>query len=191
MRDASSATRAAAPRRDIMRAMRKILVALMLAALPFVAAAQERAFTNRATDLKERAATESKTIAALPQETPVKVLARGGGWTQVEATGQQGWVRVFHLRFPAVAEASTSGSAGTTLAGIGSALGLGRPAPRAPLASTGVRGLSPEDLKNADPNPEALRRLESWRADRAAAEGFAREGKLVEAHVDELPGAPR
>ena len=48
-----------------------------------------------------------------------------------------------------------------------------------------MRGLSPEDLKNAAPNNEALAKAQSYRADKPAAERFAREGKLSTVNVDE------
>ena len=46
------------------------------------------------------------------------------------------------------------------------------------VATTGIRGLSPEDLKSANPDAAALARMQSYRADKPAAEQFAREGKL-------------
>jgi hypothetical protein len=160
----------------------RLAIATWLLACCAAALAQEQAFTNRATELKDKASTDAATLATLPESTPVKVLARGGGWTRVEAGGQSGWVRVFHLRFPAVVESTSSSGA---LGSLGAALGLGGSKSReARLASTGIRGLSQEDLKNASPDPEALRRLQSYRADRSTAERFAREAKLAAVHVD-------
>ncbi|HET6263683.1 MAG TPA: SH3 domain-containing protein [Usitatibacter sp.] len=162
---------------------RAFLLAL-LATISLGAAAQEQAFTNRATELKDRAAPEAATVRSLPDNTEVKVLQRSGGWTRVDAGGQQGWVRVFHLRFPATATAD-SGSGGT-LSGLGSALGFGRDRSRSStIATTGIRGLSKEDLQNAAPDAEALQRMNSFRADAPAAERFAREGKLNKVEVPE------
>lgn len=161
---------------------RFLALALACACTCGLAAAQEQAFTNRATELKERAAPEAQTLATLPENTPVKVVRRAGGWTQVDTGAQAGWLRVFHLRFPAVAQASES--SGGALGSLGSALGFGRPRAQATTtATTGIRGLSPEELKNASPDEQALRQLQSYRADRSAAERFAREGKLSEADV--------
>ena len=53
----------------------------------------------------------------------------------------------------------------------------------------GVRGLSPEELKNASPDGEALQRMHSFAADKRAAERFAREGKLADVKVDYNEGA--
>lgn len=167
----------------MMPSMARLLAALLLVLAPLLAAAQEQAFTNRATDLKDKGAPEGKTLASLPENTEVKVIARGSGWTQVQAKGQQGWVRVFHLRFPATAEAGSS--SGGALSGLTSALGFGRSRTQsASIATTGIRGLSPEDLKNASPDSAALAKAQSYRSDKATAERFAREGKLVAVRVD-------
>ena len=153
----------------------------LLAAGPV--AAQDQAFTNRSTELKERAAGEARTVATLSENTGVKVLERGGGWTRIEAGGQQGWVRVFHLRFPVVAQAGQAG--GGALGSLTSALGFGREREKgSTIATTGIRGLSTEELKNASPDNAALQRMQSYRADKPAAERFARDGKLNESSVD-------
>ena len=163
------------------------LLFALLAAIP--AFAQEAAFTNRATELKDRGAAVARTVANLAEGAPVRVLERGGGWTRVDAGGQQGWVRVFHLRFPATAQASTE--SGGVLGNVTSALGLGRDRSKgATVATTGVRGLSPEDLKDASPDTVALAKMQSYRADKSSAERFARDGKLAEVSVD-LPEARR
>jgi hypothetical protein len=163
---------------------------VILLAFPLLAAAQDAAFTNRSTELKDRADADARTVATLSENTPVKVLARGGGWTRVEAGGQSGWVRVFHLRFPSTVEGAPSSSGGGFLSSLGSAIGGQRSNTKANLATTGVRGLSQEDLKNANPDPEALRRLQSFRADRAAAERFARDGKLAAVQIENPDAAP-
>jgi hypothetical protein len=154
--------------------------------------AQEQASTNRATDLKERPAPESKTLAPLAADSPVKVLVRQGAWTQVEAGTQRGWVRAFHLRqveagtqrgwvrafhlrFQSTVETSSSGGGITSLFGFG-----GKKAPEtSKVATLGIRGLTPEDFKNASPDPAALKKMQSWRSDKASAERFAKEAKLA------------
>ena len=160
--------------------------ALVLAA--WGAHAQEQAFTNRATELKEKAAADARTLASLPPETAVKVLGRGGQWTQVEAQSQRGWVRVFHLRFPSTVEAASSSSGGA-LSGITGALGFGRQTARpSTVATTGIRGLTAEDFANASPDTEALKRLQSFRADKGSAERFAREARLAAQQIDYSEG---
>jgi hypothetical protein len=160
-----------------------LLFATALCAAAGAASAQDQAFTNRATELREQGGSEARVLANLPENTAVKVIARGGGWTRVDAGGTTGWVRVFHLRFPVAVE--TSSSSGNALTGLGSALGFGKPRAQAATTGTlGVRGLDKEQVQTASPDAEALRRLQSFRVDQAAAERFAREGKLSQVSID-------
>ena len=163
--------------------------ALALALAPF-AWAEEQAFTNRATDLRERGANDAKVIATLPEKTEVKVLARAGGWTRVEAAGKSGFVNVFHLRFPTTVESKSGG--GNPFSSVTSFLGGGRQTEKkATIATTGIRGLSPEDLKTASPDAAALAKAHSYRADKPTAERFAREGKLSAVSVENPQGDRR
>jgi hypothetical protein len=164
-------------------------LAVILVTLASAAGAQEQAFTNRSTELKDRGASDARTLATLPENTSVKVLARGGGWTRVEAAGQSGWLNVFHLRFAASADTSASGGIGSS---IGSFFGGGRnTSQKATIATTGIRGLSPEDLKSASPDPAALAKMQSYRADKPSAERFARDGKLNTVSIEIPEGGRR
>ena len=143
------------------------------------ALAQEQATANRATELKERPAADARTLGPVAEEASVKVLSRQGAWTQVEAGGQLGWVRAFHLRFRSTVETASSGS-GSGLGGLAAMVGIGRKSPEANrTAALGIRGLTPEDFSNASPDAAALAKLRSYRADKASAERFAQEPKLA------------
>jgi hypothetical protein len=171
-----------------------ILVLTAFLLLAPAAWAEEQAFTNRATELKDRAATDARTVATLPENTAVKVVQRGGGWTRVEAAGQNGWVRVFHLRFAAVVDANAprTSTGGGFLSSVTGMLGGGRDTSKsATIGTTGIRGLSPEDLKNAAPDGAALAKAQSYRADKPAAERFARDGKLTAVQVEYSEGGRR
>jgi hypothetical protein len=158
----------------------RFLAPLLLACLALAghAFAQEQATTNRATELKDRPEADARTLSPLAADSTVKVLARQGGWTQVESGAQRGWVRAFHLRFQSTVETASSGS---SLGGLTSALGFGsRKAPETSrVASVGIRGLSAEDFKSASPDPAELKKLQSFRSDKASAERFAKEAKLA------------
>ena len=171
--------------------LRLLMIFLALAACIGAASAEEQAFTNRSTELKDRAAADAKTVATLPENTAVKVLQRGGGWTKVDASGQTGWVRVFHLRFAAVLEQGSHSTGGGFLSGITSALSSGSASKPTTIATTGIRGLSPDDLKNASPNMDALAKANSYRADKPTAERFAKDGKLASVKVEDPQGGAR
>ena len=162
--------------------IRTFFLAVLLGAASVAAVAQEQAFTNRSTELKDKGAADARTVATLPENTAVKVVSRSGGWTQIDAGAQKGWVRAFHLRFPTTVQGSESSGGGFSLGGL-----FQKSSPRqATVATTGIRGLSAEDFKNANPDAAALQRLHSDRADKGSAERFAREAKLSSASINYL-----
>jgi hypothetical protein len=154
---------------------------LALACFSGAAAAQD-AFTNRATELKTSPSPDAATVAPVPQETPVKVLGRQSGWTQIQAGDKSGWVRAFHLRFQSTVSESREGNSGGGLLG-GLFGGSKRQTPKG-TSTVGIRGLSTEELQGAAPNLEALARLQGLRADAPTAQRFAADGKLVAVKVD-------
>ena len=158
-----------------------VLLAFILS-LAASAWAQDQAVTGRATDLRERNATDGRSLASLPENTPVKVISRAGAWTKVETGGKSGWVNAFHLRFPVAVEKSSSGGG---LAAVTSMFGGGSRSNQPTIATTGIRGLSPEDLKNSKPDAAAFQKAQTYRADKPAAERFAREGKLASVNVED------
>src|SRR3954469_19939126 len=161
----------------MIRAMLKALMVFLAAIAAPLALAQEVAFTNRSTDLREQASPDARAVATLRENTELRVTQRASGWARAETGGQSGWVRIFHIRFPAVAQAGTSSGVSGALSSITSAVSGRSATQSSTLATTGIRGLSSEELKNANPDPEALRRMQSFRADRPGAERFAPEGK--------------
>ena len=149
----------------------------LLLLLPLLALA-EPATVIRATDLKQEPATDSATIASLPENTAVDALERKSGWTRVKAAGGEGWVRMLSLRYGAAAAAKPGASGVTQL------FNVARTGTSGTQVTTGVRGLDAEQIVNAQPNPSELAKLENFAAERGAAESFAAQGKLAATPVD-------
>jgi len=154
--------------------------------------AQDTGFTNRATELKAEPRTDAPVLATLPEGTGVKAMERQSGWARIEADQKTGWVRIFHLRFQSIVSQSED-SGGSSLLSF---LRGPQRAPSKQTATVGIRGLSEEDLKNASPNPEALKKLQSFKADRQSGESLAREAKLAAVRIDyvdsdDAPGEKR
>jgi uncharacterized protein YgiM (DUF1202 family) len=149
--------------------VRKALLLLAALALP-VSAAQVGTITRQA-DLRSTPFSDGKTLATLKQGTSVEVIKRIGGWYQVKAAGTDGWVRMWLLRFTGSA---ATGSGPGTLAVLQS----GRAGSTYTTATTGVRGLSEEELKNARPDPAALQLVENLAVAPADARGFANQAAL-------------
>jgi uncharacterized protein YgiM (DUF1202 family) len=150
-----------------------LAVIALLGAFALPAYAAQFGTMTRPGDLKSTPLSDAKTLQALTTGTRLEVLKRNGGWYEVKtATGAKGWVRMWLLRFSA--ETTGAGALKQNVAVLQS----GRSTSTYTTATTGVRGLSEEDLKNAKPNPQAVAALEQLAVTQDDARGFARKGKL-------------
>ncbi len=126
----------------------------------------------KADDLKAEPFRDAKTVGSLTAGDNVEILEKQGGWFQVKSTRGSGWVRMLSIR------------RGEARKGSGDAAGVlglasGRAGTGSVVATTGIRGLSEEELKTAKYNEKELRKAESFAATEAEARRFAAEGKLV------------
>jgi hypothetical protein len=145
-------------------------------------ACAETAFTTRATDLQAQGQLDSKVLASLPENTKLEVLRRVGAWDEVKtSSGQSGWVRMMNLRFDSAGATKGSGS----MSAINELISSGRTGNTATV-TTGVRGLTEEDLKNAKSNPAEFARMQKNAVDKPTAQAFAQRSKLNPNRVDYL-----
>jgi uncharacterized protein YgiM (DUF1202 family) len=152
---------------------RTLLVVLLALALPAAAASIGSGTTTRSAELRGTPALDGKLLETLPANAKVDVLKRVGGWYEVKtAAGKQGWVRMWLLRFSAP---PTGASAFKQNAAV---LASGRSTSTYTTATTGVRGLSEEDLQNAKPNPQAVAALEQLAVTPDDARSYAKKGSL-------------
>ena len=151
---------------------------LVLATLYGVAQAGESATTVRVTEIKAKPFSDAETVASLAQGSKVEVLARKASWMQVKADDNNGWVKMLSLRF-SNADKNKSGDSG-----LGSLFNVASKGGSGSTVTTGVRGLSEENLKNAKANPKALETMQGFAADKKAAQQFAKSGGLREQDVD-------
>lgn len=163
-------------------------LACMLAGLMAAGIAQaESALTSRAAELQAQAQSDSATFATLPENTKVEILGRKGAWSQVKtATGQIGWVRMMSLKPEGGQQAAPAPASANPIGALGSLLTAGRSS-NTGTVTTGVRGLSEEDLQNAQANPAEVDKMQKFSADKNAAQAFAQRNKLMPAKVDYLP----
>lgn len=127
-------------------------------------------------ELKASPSAGAPRVASVRKGAEVEVLARQGGWTQVRAGNQTGWVRILSVRT----------SVSTTSAGDLAALTSRREGGQV-VAVAGLRGLNEEELKTARFNAQELMLLDRYRVDEPEATSFARAAKLVGRQVSYLP----
>jgi hypothetical protein len=157
-----------------MKALSATVVSLAgIAALAAAAAFAEPATVIRATELKKDPATDAPTVAPLAEKAKVEALERKGGWTRVKTeAGAEGWVKMLMLRYAGPGEAKQGDS------GAAQALNVARTGASGAQATTGVRGLDPEQLARAKPNPAELKKMEGYAASKESAAGFASSASL-------------
>lgn len=163
--------------------MRRIVVWIVAALIAGAAHAQTGTVV-RDVDLKGEPFSDAATLAGLPAQTRVEVVARRGAWMQVRSDGRQGWVRMLSVRL----DGARAGGGGDADA-IGRLLGFGGRQPGTTTVATGVRGLSEEDLKNAQANPAEVRKLDQQRASPDEARDFAGAARLEARTVNYLDAA--
>ena len=154
-------------------------------------AQQDAAVIKRATDLRQGPAESSASLGALAADTAVtRTGERKGSWVKVRtAQGATGWVHMFDVG--AQAGAATAGSAPAT-SGLRSLGGLfGGGSTTTATATVGIRGLSAEDIANAQPNPAAVQQAEKLRVSADQAQRFASAAALRKQNVEPLPEPPR
>ena len=161
--------------------MRKILFLAMCWMLPLgagIAQAQDGGVALKADKLVAEPFADAKQVGSLAKGESVSILKKSGGWFQVKGKGPQGWVRMLSVR---------RGEAGKSNAAKDVAdLSTGRTGTGQIVSTTGVRGLSEEELKAAKYDEKELTKAESFVVSRADAGTFAQKGKLSARAVNYL-----
>jgi hypothetical protein len=103
----------------------------------------QEARTFQGTQLRQDPSATSQKIADVAAKKSVKVLEKKGFWVKIEAEGKSGWIKLSDIELPSISNNIDP-------------LSTGRKANGNIVNTAGVRGLSPEELKGAKPNTEAL-----------------------------------
>jgi hypothetical protein len=157
-----------------------LLLFLLFPALPALA---EPGYVLRPCDLMDEPYRDAKVSAVLEEGVDVEILRRKGGWFNVTAGEQTGWVRMSMIR---KGEAAAGPDSGAEAAGV-LQLASGRAGTGNVVASTGVRGLSEEELKAAQFDAAQIERMESFAVTGKQARRFAQEGGLTARELAFLP----
>ena len=105
------------------------------------------------------------------------------------AQGATGWVHMFDVGAQAGTAAAGSNTATSGLRSLGGLFGGG--SSTTATATVGIRGLSAEDIANAQPNPAAVQQAEKLRVSADQAQRFASAAALRKQNVEPLPEPPR
>lgn len=150
------------------------------ALIPAYVHAGQTAYAVRSTEIKNKPFSDAATVATLNEKSSVDIQERKGGWVRITSKSGNGWVKLLSLR-------STGTSTNQGNGGLQSLINIGRTGSSGTTVATGVRGLSEEDITNAQPNQHELEKLQKYAVDKAGAEKFARDAKLKSQQLDYLP----
>lgn len=161
------------------------LLAATLVALSWGARAQSLEVST-ATELRASPALNAKSLASLPVGTRAEQLEARGGWVRIKADTGEGWVRGTHMRIAGAAKAAPAASTANPVTGL---TGLFSASSTRPTATTGTRGLTQEQLANAQPAPAEVNQLERYSVTATQAQQFAQSGKLAAQQIPAYTGA--
>lgn len=144
--------------------------------LPLVAAlwvtplyAADTGTVLKADQLRADTFNDAKVVGSVNKNDTVNILAKKGAWLQVQSGSQTGWVRLLTVK--------RQTASGNNLAGAVN-VATGRSGTGKVVSTTGIRGLSAEDLKTAPFNEAEIRSLESASVSAESAKQFATAGGL-------------
>lgn len=114
---------------------------------------------------------DAKVIGSFSRGESLDILKKQGGWLQVKTRKSTGWVRLLSVK------RGTASSSGNQISGVLAAAN-GRAGTGQIVSTTGVRGLSNEDLKAAKFNEAEIKTMESNTVSAAQGKQFAVSGGL-------------
>jgi hypothetical protein len=134
----------------------------------------------RTTDLRDQPANDGAMLRVVAANTAIEVGERKGGWYKVNVEGTAGWMRLSAVRFGSPNAVAASGGSSSPLKFLQS----GRSAVTTGTVTTGVRGLSEEDLSKAEPNYAAVAALDQFAVTADDSRAFASELPAAATSVD-------
>lgn len=113
---------------------------------------------------------DAKTAGSFTRGESLEILKKQGAWLQVKTKKSTGWVRLLSVK-------RGTSTTGNQTAGI-LAAASGRAGTGQVVSTTGVRGLSEEELKAAKFNEAEIKTMESYTLSADDGRSFANAGKL-------------
>jgi hypothetical protein len=154
---------------------------LLLAALflPVVSLAAESGSALKADVLRAQPYSDAKKTGDIKRSENLQILGKKGAWLNIKTAKAGGWVRLLSVK-------RGVSSGGNQIKGVLD-VASGRAGTGKVVATTGVRGLNEEELKNAKYNEIEVKKLESFTITSGQAQQFAKSGGLKAVKFNYLP----
>lgn len=155
-----------------MKKSTRILITASLPALLLInlCVAAETGSALKSDSMRFEPFADAKVTANFNRGDNLEILGKKGAWLQVKSNSGSGWVRLLSVKR---GSATNSNQAAGVLAVASGRAGTGQV-----VSTTGIRGLSAEELKAAKFNEAEVKSLESYTQSAEQAKKFAVAGEL-------------
>ena len=164
--------------------MKKHLAVLLIYALAgsIPALAGEAGTAIKIDTLRAEPFADAKTVGNLNKNDAVEIITKKGAWLRVKSKKSTGWVRLLSIK-----RGAASSNSGSAIKDVAS----GRTGTGTVVSSTGIRGLSEEELKAAKFNEEEMKKMESYQTSSSTAKSYASAGGLSATKMSYLKGVQK
>jgi hypothetical protein len=156
-----------------------LLLLAVILFLPGISLAAEMGSSLKADVIRSEPYTDAKETGAVARGEKLQIISKKGAWLNVKTTKAKGWVRLLSVKRGA-------GGSGSEIKGVLD-VASGRAGTGRVIATTGVRGLNEEELKNAKYNEAEVIKLESYTQTSKQGQQFAKSGGLKAVKFAYLP----
>lgn len=125
---------------------------------------------------------DAKVSGTLNRGDSLEIISKKGAWLQVKSNKNAGWVRLLSVKR---GSSSSSNQVGGVLAAASGRAGTGQV-----VSTTGIRGLSAEELKAAKFNESEVKALEAYTKTAEQGRQFAEAGGLKTVSFPNLKAVP-
>lgn len=135
-----------------------------------ISVAAEKGSALKNDSLRSEPFADAKVTGSFARGENLEIIKKQGAWLQVKAAKGSGWVRLLSVKR---GTATKSNQAAGVLAVASGRAGTGQV-----VSTTGVRGLSEQELKAAKFNEEEVKTMESYTLSADKGRAFAKAGSL-------------
>lgn len=156
-----------------------LLPVLVFLILPVAALTAETGNALKADVIRKEPYSDARKAGDMARGEKLQILGKKGAWLNIKTTKATGWVRLLSVK----RGVSVGGNQVKGVLDVAS----GRAGTGKVVATTGVRGLNEEELKNAKYNEAEVKKLESYTQTSQQAMPFAKSGGLKAIKFAYLP----
>ncbi|HQN65212.1 MAG TPA: SH3 domain-containing protein [Methylophilus sp.] len=135
----------------------------------------------KADSLRAEPFADAKATGTISKGDQVDIITKKGAWLQVKTAKSKGWVRLLSVK--------RGGASSSNAVGGAIDVATGRAGTGKVVSTTGIRGLSADELKAAKFNETEIQKMESYTTSPADAQTFAEAGGLSASNIKYLKGA--